>query len=374
MTGSAEGGDSVAPPLDGDEPAGWDDDELAEGAGAELAEEAGGESEASSGVLWLEAEASAFGVRVDKWLAERLPDVTRAQVQRWIDEGRVLVAGRVLRAKDKLQSGTRVEVRPGLPPATRAEPDASVRFDVLFEDAELIVVNKPAGLVVHPGRGHQTGTLVNGLLARPGFERPPEDPRDPAGLLRPGIVHRIDKDTSGVLVVAKTSRAREGLKEQFARHTIERVYFALTLGAPSSGTIDTLHGRDPSSRLRFTSRVVQGKRAVTHVRQIESLLGGQAAAIECRLETGRTHQIRVHLSVDRGTPLLADELYGGLRGSGQAVDVARQLGRQALHAGVLGFVHPTTGDFLRFEAPLPEDLRVAWGALGGRLPFGPGLA
>lgn len=304
-----------------------------------------------------------FGLRVDLFLAERLTDVTRAEVQRWIDASRVLVNGAACRRKDKVRPGVVVQVAPDSPPATDAEPDPSVILDVLFEDDHLLVVNKPPGLVVHPGRGHRTGTMVNGLLARPGFERAPSDPRDPQGQLRPGIVHRIDKETSGLLVVAKTAVAREGLKVQLAAHTVERVYQALTVGAPYSKTIRTLHGRDSHSRLRFSSRVVRGKDAVTHLRVLESLRSGNAALVECRLETGRTHQIRVHLSLEMNTPILADALYGGLRGNPFVVDVAKELGRHALHAGVLGFVHPTTGETLHFEAPLPADMQKALEAL-----------
>jgi 23S rRNA pseudouridine1911/1915/1917 synthase len=296
--------------------------------------------------------------RVDKVLVEQLPGVSRATIQRWIGEGRVLVAGRPCRARDAVGPGDVLEVHPGAPPPSRAEPDASVELRVLYEDPHLIVVDKQAGLVVHPGRGHFTGTLVNGLLARPGFARPTADPRDPEGAMRPGIVHRIDKDTSGVLVVARTELAREGLKDQLSRHSVERVYRAITLGVPPRTKIETLHGRDPASRLRFSSRVLQGRRAVTHVRPLEVLAGGRAALVECQLETGRTHQIRVHLSEQTKTPILADELYGGRRCGPELLTLTERLGRQALHAAVLGFVHPATGEALRFETPLPEDMQT----------------
>lgn len=296
--------------------------------------------------------------RVDKVVAARL-QVTRATVQRWIDEGRVRREGQPCKARDAVLPGDVIEVEPGPPPPSSAEPDASVEVRVVYEDDQLIVVDKQAGLVVHPARGHRGGTLVNGLLARPGFARPPADPLDPEGFLRPGIVHRIDKETSGLLVVAKTERAREGLKDQLSRHAMERVYQALTVGVPPKTTLATLHGRHPRSRLRFSSRVKLGRHAVTHVRPLETLAGGRAALVECRLETGRTHQIRVHLAEQTRTPILADELYGEKRLDPDLRSVAERIGRHALHAGVLGFVHPITGESLRLEAPLPEDMQRA---------------
>jgi len=298
--------------------------------------------------------------RLDKVLAGLLPDVSRVTVQRWIEEGRVQVDGKPCRARDSVTAGSQIDVESGPPQLSEADPDPSVVLDVCYEDPHLLVVNKPAGLVVHPARGHRTGTLVNGLLARPGFSLPAPDPEDEQGSLRPGIVHRIDKDTSGLLVVAKDDRTREGLKTQLAEHSVERAYLALTLGTPTLSLIRSLHARDPKSRLRFTSRTKEGKTAVTHVRVLERLASGRAAFIECRLETGRTHQIRVHLSEQSKTPLLADAVYGGR--PSMAPDLAEivvSLGRQALHAAVLGFVHPISGASLRFEAPPPADFARA---------------
>jgi 23S rRNA pseudouridine1911/1915/1917 synthase len=292
-----------------------------------------------------------------------MPEVSRATVQRWIAEGRVKVDGRICRPKQRVRAGARLEVEPSEPPPSSAVPDPSVQFQVLHEDPHLIVIDKPAGLVVHPARGHASGTLVNGLLARGGFERASADARDPNAAVRPGVVHRIDKDTSGVLVVAKDEPTREGLKKQLSEHSMERVYRALTLGVPKSGAIDTLYDRHPRSRLRFTSKTSQGKRAVTHVSVVETLAGGRAALVECRLRTGRTHQIRVHLAEQTGTPLLADWLYGRTPGDEDLQGVAAALGRQALHAAVLGFVHPITRSALRFESPLPTDLMTALLAL-----------
>lgn len=292
-----------------------------------------------------------------------MKDVTRAEIQRWIGDGRVLIDGNPCRPKDKIRPGSLLEVRPDQAPKSSAEPDENVVFEVLFEDPHLLVVNKPPGLVVHPGRGHRTGTLVNGLLARPGFERAPTDPDDPQGYLRPGIVHRIDKDTSGILVVAKDKVAREGLKNQLSAHTVERRYVAITVGTPRIGKIETLHGRDPHSRLRFSCKVSRGKPAVTYVEVREGLASGRAALVECRLSTGRTHQIRVHLSQERNTPILADELYGKGKGDPEVLEIGATLGRQALHAQVLGFEHPVSGQTLRFEVPLPGDIHAALSAL-----------
>jgi 23S rRNA pseudouridine1911/1915/1917 synthase len=301
--------------------------------------------------------------RVDKALARLLAPTSRATIQRWIVEGRVRIGGSVCRPRDVVAEGAVIDVEPGPDPTSRAEPDASVPFEVVYEDPHLIVVSKPAGIVVHPARGHRHGTLVSGLLARAGFSVAPADERDPEGKLRPGIVHRIDKDTSGLLVVAKDAVTREGLKRQLADHSVSRVYHALTVGVPRPGRIETLYGRHPRSRLRFTSQLVVGKRAVTNVRVLEPLSGGAAAWVECRLETGRTHQIRVHLAERAGTALLGDALYGAPPSDAALRQVAIALGRQALHAKSLGFVHPISGERLFFETELPEDMRRALSAL-----------
>lgn len=310
--------------------------------------------------------------RLDRLLVAHFSGTTRETIKRWILDGRVTVDGRATRPKERIAARVVVEVRPASPPPTAATPDPSVVFGVVYEDSDLLVVDKPAGLVVHPGRGHPTGTLVNGLLARSGFERLPADPRDPEGQLRPGIVHRIDKETSGLLVVAKTELAREGLKAQLAAHSVERAYLALCHGVPRPGRIATLHGRDPTSRLRFSSRIEQGRAAVTHVSVLEKLWADRVAFLRLELETGRTHQIRVHLSEQAKTPLLADALYGGFRGDPGLVALERALGRHALHATVLGFSHPRSGKRLVFQVPLPEDMTRAREALrlgpGGREP------
>jgi 23S rRNA pseudouridine1911/1915/1917 synthase len=297
--------------------------------------------------------------RIDKVLARLSPETSRTTIQRWIDEGRVSVDGSPCRRKDLVGAGRVLVVAPGPPPLTEVRPDPRVRFEVVFEDLHLIVVNNPAGVVVHPGRGHWDGTLVAGLIARPGFARPPQDPLDPEGHLRPGVVHRIDKGTSGLLVIAKDEPAREGLKAQLAARTVERAYRAFTIGLPTSGRIESLHGRHPKSKRKFTSFVATGRRAVTNVEVQEWLANAGVAVVVCRLETGRTHQIRVHLSERAQTPILCDPIYGGIPKWEPLRAIAVALQRQALHAEVLGFVHPLTHERLRFEAPLPPDMASA---------------
>lgn len=297
-------------------------------------------------------------------LAEAGEATSRAAVQRWIEHGRVLVDGKPGRASAAVPAGARVEVSPEAPPATTAEPDASIALPVVYEDAHLLVVDKPAGLVVHPARGHEAGTMVNALLARAGFERSVADAADPVGHLRPGIVHRLDKDTSGLLVVAKDAPTREALRALFSKHDIEREYVAVVVGTPFEGTIEAPHARHPSDPRRFTSRVHEGRRAVTHVRVLERFTG--AALVACRLETGRTHQIRVQLLERAMTPILGDPLYGKPPGDEALRALGEALGRQALHARVLGFVHPATGEAMRWESPLPADMARVVEALRAR--------
>lgn len=303
--------------------------------------------------------------RLDKVLSELLPEISRATVQRWIEEGRVTVDGGGCRARDRVRPGQAIELVPAAPPPTHAVGDPSVRFDVLYEDEYLVVVSKPAGLVVHPAKGHADGTLVNGLVARYDWDWPEDEPSQDPAVIRPGIVHRIDKDTSGILVVARTEQAREGLKEQLQAHEMGRKYFAITIGAPKVATIRTAYGRHPRSRLKFSSLVREGKSAITHVSSVEVLAAGAAALVECRLETGRTHQIRVHLSEQARTPLLGDALYGKRVGNPVIVEAERLIGRQALHAAELAFLHPVTGEPLAFQVKPPEDFSRALDYLRG---------
>jgi 23S rRNA pseudouridine1911/1915/1917 synthase len=311
------------------------------------------------------------GERLDRVLAARDPAISRATLQRWIEQGRVTVAGRPISAKDKARVGAVVRVEPAAPPPSAARPEP-IPLDILFEDEHLIVLHKPAGLVVHPAAGHAGGTLVNALLhhnalaAGAGmFDDEPEvDARGSAreqnlggDPQRPGVVHRLDKDTSGVMVVTRSEPARAGLSAAFARHAIERVYEAICVGVPPPELhLDTWIGRHPQDRKRFSSQVRSGKRAVTHVTRLRSLAG--AALLRCQLETGRTHQIRVHLS-DQGHPLLGDRTYGRPPRDALLREVGAELGRQALHARVLGFVHPVTHAALRFEVEPPADFQRA---------------
>ena len=288
--------------------------------------------------------------------------VSRAAVQQWIAHGRVSINGQSLRPSARVRPGSKICVDPEPPPPSEAVADPSVDVHVIYEDDSVIVIDKPAGLVVHPARGHMAGTLVNGLLARGSFDLAPADGRDPAGKQRPGIVHRLDKDTSGVMVVARTSAAREALKDLFAQHDIEREYRAVVVGRARDASFDTPFGRDPTDRLRFTSRAGP-RRARTQVRVLEQLAGGRAGLVACTLDTGRTHQIRVHLALEAHTPVLGDRLYGGRIRDPQLAAIARSLGRQWLHAIVLGFRHPVTKTLMRFESPLTAELIAALEAL-----------
>jgi 23S rRNA pseudouridine1911/1915/1917 synthase len=333
----------------------------------------------------------AEGSRLDRFLASTLSAMdggpSRTELQRWIEHGGVKVDGVVKKASEKLREGARIAVEPEPPPSTEALAEDGIDFDVVYMDDAVLVLDKPAGLVVHPARGHRSGTLVNGLLARGVFDPPDgeeevderpsvsvgvpghakgwdrESPGAPPDLdrSRPGIVHRLDKGTSGLMVVARHPRAREHLKSQFAAHSIEREYVAICVGHVGTITMDTLHARHPRDRLRFSSKVKIGKRAVTHVRAIERF-GDHATYVACRLETGRTHQIRVHLA-DNKTPILGDTLYGRPPKHPVLREAAEALQRPALHARVLGFVHPMTHEKMRFEVDPPADFEVALTAL-----------
>ena len=288
--------------------------------------------------------------RLDAFLADSDLGLTRAQAQRLIEDGDVTVDGAVpAKAGVRLKPGARVAVTIRPPAPVELVPEA-MPLAVLFEDAHLIVIDKPAGLVVHPAPGHATGTLVHGLLAHV------DDFGGIGGELRPGIVHRLDRDTTGVMVVAKDEPTLTALAAAWQdKRDVEREYVAVCAPAPpgDAGTIRTLYGRHPVDRKRFSSKVATGKPAVTHWR-VEARLPLGAAVVRLRLETGRTHQIRVHMS-DRGWPLIGDPVYGR-RYDGALAAAAAALGRQALHAARLAFVHPITGARLAFETPVPADL------------------
>ena len=300
---------------------------------------------------------AAVGQRLDLFLAQQIESVSRSQLARQIGQAAVTVNGEAGVPSRKLRAGDVVTWE--APPVVATEIAAeAMPLTVVHEDRWLVVIDKPAGLVVHPAPGHEAGTLVNALLAHC------RDLRGIGGELRPGIVHRIDKDTSGLLVVAKDDATMNTLAAAFKAHTIERVYDALVIGKPPGpdGRIDTLYGRDPRERKKFSSRVRTGKRAVTNWRVVERFAG--AARIEARLETGRTHQVRVHLAA-LGCALLGDRTYGNPPRDLALRAIGERLGRQALHARVLGFVHPATGERMTFESEPPPDLRAALAALRG---------
>ena len=292
-------------------------------------------------------------MRLDLFICRELAGETRATVQRLIEAGNVLVDGKTSRSSLKLKGGERIRVE--IPPPLPAEPQPeAIPLEVLYEDSDLIVIDKRAGMVVHPGAGNSSGTLVNALLAHC------SDLSGIGGELRPGIVHRLDKDTSGVLVAAKSDRAHHSLSNQFSVHSVKRIYQALVYGSPKEdgGKIEGIIGRHPTERVRLSGKAKSGKHAVTRWRVKERY--GRVSLVELRLETGRTHQIRVHLS-EAGHPLLGDPLYpdGGRFNNltdPQLRKLITALGRQALHARTLGFIHPATGEFIEFTTELPEDM------------------
>jgi 23S rRNA pseudouridine1911/1915/1917 synthase len=305
----------------------------------------------------LEGVISADGLRLDKALAEA-SGLSRERIKALLGEGRVALAGKPAgQASLKPARGTPFSIR--VPQATPAEAEAQdIPLKVVFEDPYLIVVDKPAGLVVHPAAGNLDGTLVNALLHHCRGQL-----SGIGGVARPGIVHRIDKDTSGLLVVAKTDAAHEGLARQFADHSIERAYHAVVAGhpVPAAGTVRGAIARSPVNRKKMALvEAGRGKHAVTHYRTLEPLNG--AALVECRLETGRTHQVRVHMA-SIGHMLLGDPVYGRSTPRLRPILSALAFRRQALHAAELGFIHPITGQALRFNSELPVDMITLIGEL-----------
>jgi len=308
------------------------------------------------------------GHRLDRFLAAALPELSRSRLQALIASGAVTRNGATIKDGNlRVKPGETYRVE--IPPPAPARPEAqAIPLNVVYEDKDLIVIDKQAGLVVHPAAGNPDGTLVNALIAHCGAQL-----TGVGGEARPGIVHRLDKDTSGLLVAAKNERAMTSLGKQFAKHTIERAYHAIVWGSPRAGegVIETQIGRNPFDRKRMGVLRGGGKEAKTRYRVIERF-GARpfASLVECRLETGRTHQIRVHLA-HIGHPLIGDPSYGGSRrapraktpGEEAAYQAAENFPRQALHAYVLGFQHPTTHKTMRFEAPWPADFAALVAAL-----------
>lgn len=322
-------------------------------------------------VLTALAGPEAAGERVDAMLARAFPELSRSRIQGLIGAGAVSADGAVVKAaSQKARPGGAYVVQ--LPPPAPASPaPEDIPLTVAFEDEHLIVIDKAAGMAMHPAPGAMRGTLVHALLHHCGASL-----SGVGGVVRPGIVHRIDKDTTGLVVAAKHDEAHRGLAEQFAKRRIERLYYAVSRGAPTprNGVVDLMLARsvDDRRKMAVSRSNTHGKRAVTHYWTIESFgqIEGQgvgraaAAFLECRLETGRTHQIRAHLA-HLGCPLIGDPLYGKQRafklaGDGTAAEAAiaavEGFSRQALHAAVLGFVHPISQEAMRFESPLPDDL------------------
>ncbi len=288
----------------------------------------------------LQADETYMDERLDKFLSAMLPDQSRSYLQKIIKDGNVLVNGEPKKSSYRLEDGD--EVTADLPElkSPDVEPE-NIPLDILYEDDSILMVNKPKGMVVHPSAGHYTGTLVNAVLWHCQGQLSGIN-----GVSRPGIVHRIDKDTTGVLVVCKNDAAHNAVAAQLKEHSITRKYRAIVHGVikEDEGTVDAPIGRHPTERKKMASGVKNGKRAVTHYRVLERFQG--YTYVECQLETGRTHQIRVHMASIHH-PLLGDTVYGPAKDS-------HHLEGQTLHAMVLGLIHPVTGEYLEVEAPLPE--------------------
>jgi len=309
----------------------------------------------------LRADASAAGRRLDVWLARALPDLSRARLQALVAEGAVRVNGRAAKPSTRLRGGEEVTV--AVPDPVAALPAAEpLPLSVVYEDGRLLVVDKPAGLAVHPGAGRASGTLVNALLHHV------RDLSGIGGVLRPGIVHRLDRGTSGLMVVAKDDETHRALAAQFASRAVEKEYLAVVHGVPRArqGVVEAAIGRDPVHRKKMSVRATRG-RAARSAWTLEEALDG-AALLRVRIHTGRTHQIRVHLA-SLGHPVAGDATYGGTRTPSSRRPAARAalaaLDRPALHAALLAFIHPGTGERVRFESPLPSDLKDLLSALRG---------
>ncbi|MDX3910025.1 MAG: RluA family pseudouridine synthase [Sphingobium sp.] len=293
------------------------------------------------------------GARLDKALAALLPDLSRERIKALILEGRVSGPGGRAAADPSMKVALGQAFSVHVPPPTEAHAIAEdIALTVVYEDADLIVIDKPAGMVVHPAAGNGDGTLVNALLHHCAGQL-----SGIGGVARPGIVHRIDKDTSGLLVAAKTDKAHEGLARQFKDHSIERLYAAIVAGRPlpPAGTISQWLGRSDSDRKKMAVQPEgRGKHAVTHYRTLEPLR--DATLVECKLETGRTHQVRVHMA-HLGHPLIGDPVYSKSKKHFKSLLETLSFDRQALHARTLGFIHPVTSRALSFESHIPPDMQ-----------------
>src|SRR6202790_5153434 len=299
------------------------------------------------------------GRRLDLFLAERIPGLSRTRIQELVRQGNVRVDGKMARASHRVAAGERIEVEILPRPPLEAAPE-DLPIDFLLVDDDFVIVNKPAGMVVHAGAGHARGTLVNALLHRLGKLS------GTGGALRPGIVHRLDKETSGAMVVARNDRAHEHLGEQFRSRNVRKIYLALVHGKMprDSGTITLPISRDPRRRTRMTARATKGRHARTDWRVVARLDG--CTLVEAVLHTGRTHQIRAHFSAT-GHPVVGDTLYGAPRSLRAGTRSLPLLERNFLHAARIGFSHPSTGAWVEVRAPLPKDLRVYFDQLGASL-------
>lgn len=308
------------------------------------------EQESSQDIQEWTVETDFAKERIDKYIADSMDDVSRSQVQIWIGDGHVTVNGNQVKSNYKLAAGDKIELVVPEVAAVEILPE-NIPLEVVYEDSSVIVVNKPRGLVVHPAPGHASGTLVNALMYHC------HDLSGINGELRPGIVHRIDKDTSGLLMAAKNDKAHASLAAQLKDHSVNRRYIALVHGhvQHDQGTIDAPIGRDAHDRKMFTVTERNSKHAVTHFSVMERL--GDYTLLELKLETGRTHQIRVHMKFI-GHPLVGDPMYGRSKGV--------KMNGQALHAATLGFVHPDSGETLEFNAPLPQDMEDVLASLRSR--------
>jgi len=290
------------------------------------------------------------GLRLDVFLSQKDPTLSRSQAKRLIEEGEARIDEKAVRASHRLRSGEVVSLRKPPPTPSEVAPE-EIPLNVLYEDETLIVVDKPAGMVVHPAAGNPRGTLVNALLFHC------RNLSGIGGVMRPGIVHRLDKGTSGLMVVAKSDEAHRHLAEQFKKRRVTKLYTALVHGnvREDEGSVDKPVGRHPVERKKMSTTSRRGKAALTHWKVLERF--GRFTLLEAKIETGRTHQIRVHLSA-KGHPVVGDTVYGGSKRAVEAPARAelKKLNRQALHAGRLSFIHPVTGREMTFESPLPGDI------------------